>query len=59
MRVADLVFQVMCLCPSGILTNTTSLTVECWVTQNPANTWAEIWDFGQRRHVNFALIPYP
>jgi hypothetical protein len=45
--------------PSGILTNTTSLTVECWVTQNQANGWAEIWDFGVNGNENFALIPYP
>ena len=45
--------------PSGILTNTTSLTVECWVTQNQANNWAEIWDFGSNDNQNFALIPYP
>src|SRR6266478_1488973 len=31
--------------PSGILTNTASLTVECWVTQNQANTWATPWYF--------------
>ena len=45
--------------PSGILTNTTSITVECWVTQNSANKWAEIWDFGNNDNENFALIPYP
>jgi hypothetical protein len=45
--------------PAGILTNTTSLTVECWVTQNQANGWAEIWDFGVNDNENFALIPYP
>jgi hypothetical protein len=45
--------------PAGILTNTTSLTVECWVTQNQANGWAEIWDFGVNGNENFALIPYP
>jgi uncharacterized protein YjdB len=45
--------------PSGILTNTTSLTVECWVTQNQGNTWAEIWDFGNNGSQNFGLIPYP
>jgi len=45
--------------PSGILTNTTSLTVECWVTQNQANGWAEVWDFGVNGNENFALIPYP
>jgi uncharacterized protein YjdB len=45
--------------PTGILTNTTSLTVECWTTQNQANNWAEIWDFGCNNNQNFALIPYP
>jgi hypothetical protein len=45
--------------PAGILTNTTSVTVECWVTQNQANNWAEIWDFGSNDNENFALIPYP
>jgi hypothetical protein len=45
--------------PPGILTNTTSLTVECWVTQSQANGWAEIWDFGVNDNENFALIPYP
>ncbi len=46
MRPADLVFQVMCLSPQRILTNTRSISVECWLTQNQANTWAEPWDFG-------------
>jgi uncharacterized protein YjdB len=45
--------------PSGILTNTTSLTVECWLTENQANTWAELWDFGNNGNQNFALIPDP
>ena len=45
--------------PVGILTNTASITVECWVTQNQANNWAEIWDFGSNNNENFALIPYP
>jgi hypothetical protein len=45
--------------PSGILTNTTSITLECWVTQNQANTWAEIWDFANNNNVNFGLIPNP
>jgi uncharacterized protein YjdB len=45
--------------PSGILTNTTSLTVECWVTQNQGNGWAELWDFGNNGNQNFAIIPYP
>ncbi|HWY29651.1 MAG TPA: LamG-like jellyroll fold domain-containing protein, partial [Candidatus Acidoferrum sp.] len=45
--------------PAGILTNTTSLTVECWMAQNQGNTWAEAWDFGVNNNVNFALIPTP
>jgi uncharacterized protein YjdB len=45
--------------PAGILTNTTSLTVECWVTQNQGNTWSEIWDFGIDNSHNFGLIPDP
>jgi uncharacterized protein YjdB len=44
--------------PSEILTNTTSITVECWVTENQYNTWAELWDFGNNGNQNFALIPY-
>ncbi|MGC9943425.1 MAG: LamG-like jellyroll fold domain-containing protein, partial [Verrucomicrobiota bacterium] len=45
--------------PNGILTNTTSITVETWVTQNAGDTWAEIWDFGSNDNENFALIPDP
>lgn len=45
--------------PSGMLTTTTNITVECWVTQNQGNNWAEIWDFGSSGTQNFALIPYP
>jgi hypothetical protein len=45
--------------PSGLLTNTTDLTIECWVTQNQANLWAEVWDFGNNGSQNFGLIPYP
>jgi hypothetical protein len=45
--------------PSGLLTATTNLTVECWVTQNQGNIWAEIWDFGNNGSQNFGLIPYP
>jgi hypothetical protein len=45
--------------PSGLLTATTNLTVECWVTQNQGNVWAEIWDFGNSGSQNFGLIPYP
>ncbi|HEV2329854.1 MAG TPA: LamG-like jellyroll fold domain-containing protein [Verrucomicrobiae bacterium] len=45
--------------PSGMLTTTTNISVECWVTQNQGNSWAEIWDFGSSSTQNFALIPYP
>ena len=45
--------------PAGILTNTASLTVECWVKQTQANTWAEVWDFANSSTQNFGLIPYP
>ena len=45
--------------PSGLLTATTNLTIECWVTQTQDNTWAEIWDFGNNGTQNFGLIPYP
>ena len=45
--------------PGGLLSNTTNLTVECWVTQNQPNVWAEIWDFGNSGSQNFGLIPYP
>ena len=45
--------------PNGILTNTTSVTVECWVTQNQGNGWAEIWDFAVNDNENFGLIPLP
>jgi uncharacterized protein YjdB len=45
--------------PSGILTNTTSLTIECWLTQNAANTWATPWDFANNGSQNFALIAHP
>jgi hypothetical protein len=45
--------------PSGILLGASSLTVECWVTQNQGNTWAEIWDFGNNGSQNFGLIPDP
>lgn len=45
--------------PPGILTNTSSITVECWLTQNSQNTWAEPWDFGSDGSHNFALITYP
>jgi hypothetical protein len=45
--------------PGGILTNTTSLTVECWVTQNNGNTWGQIWNFNNSQSQNFGLIPSP
>ncbi len=49
--------------PSGILTNTTSLTIECWATQTQGNLWAELWDFGDQTPgapaETFGLIPYP
>ena len=45
--------------PAGMLSTTTNITVECWVTQNQGNNWAEIWDFGSSGSQNFALIPYP
>src|SRR5277367_276845 len=45
--------------PSGILTTTTNLTIECWVTQNGANEWGTIWDFGNNGNQNFELCPFP
>ena len=45
--------------PPGILTNTTSLTVECWVTQNNGNQWAQIFNFGSSQSANMGLIPLP
>ncbi len=45
--------------PPGILTNTTSITVECWLTQNQGIGWAEAWDFGNNGNQNFALITDP
>src|SRR5271170_1223259 len=44
--------------PNNLLSGDTNLTIECWVTQNSARTWAEIWSFGvSGGGVNFALIP--
>jgi uncharacterized protein YjdB len=43
--------------PSGILVGDSSVTVECWMTENQANTWAEVWDFGNNGSQNFGLIP--
>lgn len=44
--------------PNNLLSGDTNITVECWVTQNSARTWAEIWSFGvSGGSVNFALIP--
>lgn len=45
--------------PSGLLTNTTSLTIECWFTQNSPNTWATVWDFADNGNINFELCPAP
>jgi uncharacterized protein YjdB len=45
--------------PPGLLTNTTSLTVEVWVTQNQGNEWATVWDFGVNGNENFELCPVP
>jgi hypothetical protein len=41
------------------LTNTTSITVECWLTQDQGIGWAEAWDFANNVNQNFALIPDP
>ena len=44
--------------PNGIVAGDSSVTVECWVTQNAPRTWAEIWSFGiNGGTVNFGLIP--
>ena len=32
--------------PNGIVTNDTSITVECWLTDNSGSVWAEAWCFG-------------
>ena len=32
--------------PDGIVSNDTSITVECWLTDNGGLTWAEGWCFG-------------
>src|SRR6202453_1311278 len=45
--------------PGGILVGDASITVECWVTQNAANEWGTIWDFGNNGNVNFELCPDP
>src|SRR5579885_269811 len=45
--------------PSGILTTTTNLTLECWVTQSSQNTWAELWSFNNGTAQYCAFIPYP
>lgn len=45
--------------PQGILTNTTSLTIECWVTENTPNEWATIWDFANNGNQNFEMCPDP
>jgi uncharacterized protein YjdB len=43
--------------PNGMVQGDSSVTVECWVTQNQLNTWSELWDFGSSGAINFALIP--
>ena len=45
--------------PAGILTNTASITVECWATQNAQNTWAELWNFNNSQSQYFGMIPFP
>ena len=45
--------------PAGILTNTTSLTIETWVKQNTANGWATVWDFANSGSQNFEMCPNP
>jgi uncharacterized protein YjdB len=45
--------------PVGILTNTASITVECWLTQNTPTTWGTPWDFGSGNNQNFELCPVP
>jgi hypothetical protein len=35
------------------------VTIECWLTQNQGNGWAEAWDFGNNGSQNFALITDP
>jgi hypothetical protein len=32
--------------PSGLVTNDTSISVECWLTDNAGLVWAEAWCFG-------------
>jgi hypothetical protein len=32
--------------PNGIVSNNTSITVECWLTDNGGLVWAEAWCFG-------------
>jgi hypothetical protein len=45
--------------PAGILTNTTSLTVECWASETAQNQWATIWDFAVNSSENFEMCPFP
>ena len=52
-------FSGYCAFPAGILTNTTSITVECWVTQNTAQQWATVWDFANNGNQNFEMCPFP
>jgi uncharacterized repeat protein (TIGR03806 family) len=32
--------------PNGLVSNNTSISVECWVTDNAGSVWAEAWCFG-------------
>ncbi|HXC97901.1 MAG TPA: LamG-like jellyroll fold domain-containing protein, partial [Verrucomicrobiae bacterium] len=32
--------------PNGIVSNDTSITIECWLTDNAGGVWAEAWCFG-------------
>ena len=45
--------------PAGILTNTTSLTIECWAMQTTGNVWGQIYNFGNSQSVNMGSIPLP
>jgi len=47
----------MCLCRWDTDPHT-SLTVECWVTQNAGNGWAEIWTLHDGMSY-FGLLPDP
>jgi uncharacterized protein YjdB len=44
--------------PNGIVAGDSSVTVECWVTQNVQHTWGQIFSFGVAGgSANFGLIP--